>query len=76
LIAARFSADDRWYRAVVVRVTVDSYDETKIDVDVDFVDFGDFQIKSLNDTAVLQPQFLKLNFQAIRSTIANIQPVK
>lgn len=55
---------------------MDDYDDTKVDVDVDFVDFGDFQVKSLTDVAILHPQFLKLNFQAIKCAIANIRPAK
>lgn len=74
LVAARFSTDNNWYRARIVDISYDDYDEDETEIDIDFVDFGDWQRKRINDIAELESRFLKLNLQAIECSMANIKP--
>ena len=45
-------------------------------VEIDFADFGDCQRKPASDIFRLEKEFLKLNFQAVECSIANIKPAK
>ena len=47
LVASQIPSDNSWYRARVIEVIIpdDEYDETQIEVDIDFVDFGDCEIR-------------------------------
>eukprot|EP00095_Tigriopus_kingsejongensis_P000961 maker-scaffold83_size396513-snap-gene-1.19 protein:Tk00961 transcript:maker-scaffold83_size396513-snap-gene-1.19-mRNA-1 annotation:"tudor and kh domain-containing protein" len=74
LIAAQFEGDGRWYRAKVVKVIQDEYDEARVDLDLDFVDFGDCIRKPISEIRNLKTNFLRLNFQAIRCSLANTKP--
>ncbi|TRY76853.1 hypothetical protein TCAL_03528 [Tigriopus californicus] len=74
LVAAQFEADGRWYRAKVVKVIPDEYDESQISLDLDYVDFGDCIQKSISEVYNLRTTFLKLNFQAIQCSLARIEP--
>ena len=76
IVAAKNSMDGSWYRAKVANITIDDYDDSIVDVEVDFVDFGDFERKSLEDLCQIKPEFLQLKFQAIPSSMADIKPVK
>jgi hypothetical protein len=75
-VAAQQSTDDSWYRAKVMQIITDDYDESKIQVDVEIVDFGDCERKSLASLCQLKEDFLKLNFQAISVSMADIKPSK
>ena len=76
IVAAKNSMDGSWYRAKVANITIDDYDDSIVDVEVDFVDFGDFERKSPEDLCQIKPEFLQLKFQAIPSSMADIKPVK
>lgn len=75
LVAAKFPGDGQFYRAKVVDVSVDEYDEESAELDLDFVDFGDSGTAQKRDVFQLRTEFLKLSFQAIECCIHNIKPV-
>ena len=58
----------------MIEVILDDYDEAISMVDIDFVDFGDYQRKPVTDVADLRADFLKLPFQAIECTMADLKP--
>ena len=68
LVACKFSADLNYYRARVVAFK----DNT---VDLDFVDFGGIEEKSIGDVFEIKKDFLELKFQAIQCSMAHIWPV-
>jgi hypothetical protein len=74
LVTTQWPGDHQWYRAKVVQVFIDEYDETKVDIIADFVDYGDFDRKPLSDFCNLRPEFLKLSFQAIPCSLAFVEP--
>ena len=74
-MAACFPGDGQYYRAKITEVSVDGYDEGKVEVEVEFVDFGDLDKKSIKEVFELKTQFLKLNFQAIEASLHNVKPV-
>ena len=76
LVAAKYSTDENWYRAMVNKITIDDYDDSKVLLDIDFVDFGDFETKDLQEVCHLKEEFLKLKFQAIPATLADVKPIK
>ena len=45
-------------------------------VEIDFADFGDCQRKPASDIFRLEKEFLKLNFQAVECSMANIKQAK
>lgn len=74
LVAAQFTGDGQFYRAKVVDILADEYDENKIELNLDFIDFGDQGTKPKDEVFDLRMEFLKLNFQAIACSMANIKP--
>ena len=76
IVAARFSSDNKWYRARVVVVASDDYDDSLTEVDVDFVDFGDYERMLKSEVCKLLPEFLKLKFQAIDCSLAHVEPLQ
>lgn len=73
IVAARAS-DESWYRAKVVDVTPDDYDESQIEIAIEFVDYGGMDRKPLTDLFKLEDEFLQLDFQAISACMADIKP--
>ena len=89
VVASKFGSEDNYYRARVVSVKVkllycpvifmclllqeDSYDLSQSIVEVDFVDFGDAEEKHLSEIFEIKTDFLKLKFQAIQCSLANIR---
>jgi len=57
-----------------VSVKEDSYDFSSSTVELFFVDFGDIEEKNLSDLFELKTEYLKMKFQAIECTLANLQP--
>ena len=47
-----------------------------LQVDIDFVDFGDCLRKPVKDVFRLEKEFFGLGFQAIECSMANIKPDK
>ncbi len=76
VVAARWPGDDRWYRARVVEVVRDEYDDgAEPQLDVDFVDFGDCDKKNRGEVFDLRADFLRLSFQAIECCLAGVEPM-
>ncbi|XP_008547239.1 tudor and KH domain-containing protein homolog isoform X1 [Microplitis demolitor] len=67
-VAAKFSFDDRYYRAEVLSSTDDGYN-------VHFLDYGDHEIIEAKDIYELRTDFLSLRLQAVECCLANIKPV-
>ena len=76
VVATKSSTDGSWYRARVADIILDDYDDSKVCVEVDFVDFGDFESKSLHELCEIKKQFLKLKFQAIPASLADVKPAR
>ena len=76
LVASQISSDNNWYRARIIDVIVpeDEYDESQVEVDIDFVDFGDCERKPITGVFKLLNDFLNLNFQAIECCLADVVP--
>jgi len=62
-------SDEKWYRCQVV-----SYDEAKDSCDVKFVDHGGYTTVSVSDLRPLNPDFVRLPFQALEVYVAHISP--
>eukprot|EP00092_Neocalanus_flemingeri_P040197 GFUD01043784.1.p1 GENE.GFUD01043784.1~~GFUD01043784.1.p1 ORF type:complete len:738 (+),score=209.89 GFUD01043784.1:61-2214(+) len=73
IIACRFSSEESFYRAKVVAFKEDSYDVTRSTVDLDFVDYGDFEEKFISEVYEIRTDFLKLKFQAIQCSMAHLK---
>ena len=67
-VAAQYSGDDLWYRAVVTAVQ-------KSDVEVCFVDYGNRELVPFSKLRQLNPEFAKLPVQAIPCCLAEVAPV-
>lgn len=68
MVAAKFSYDNKWYRAEVIAIVEDSQCE------VYFVDYGDFEILSTDDVLELRTDMLSLRLQAVECSLANTKP--
>lgn len=75
LVAAQWQGDEKWYRAKVIKVIQDEYNEQLQKVDLDFVDFGDAETKNKEEVCELKTEFLKLNFQAIKCSLDGVKPM-
>ena len=73
IVACRFATEDSFYRAKVVAFKEDSYDISRSTVDLDFVDFGDYEEKCITEVYELRTDFLKLKFQAIQCSLAHLK---
>merc|ERR1719192_1446102 len=69
IVAARYSDENSYYRARVISFREDTYDISRSSVDLDFVDFGDAEEKSIGEVFSLKTNFLKLKFQAVECTL-------
>ena len=76
IVATKNLLDGTWYRAKVTNIVTDEYDDSIVDVEVDFVDFGDYESKSIQELCQIKQEFLKLKFQAIPASMAEIKPIK
>ena len=74
VVAAKNSSDGSYYRGKVLEVITDDYDESNVQVVLNFADFGVSETKSLDQCFYLQTQFRKLKFQAISCKLADIKP--
>ena len=73
IVATRFSDDPSYYRARVVAYTEDSYDCSLSTVDLDFVDFGDCEEKSILEVYEIKTDYLRLKFQAVQCSLAKLR---
>lgn len=68
MVAAKFSYDNKWYRAEVINVVEDSQYE------VFFVDYGDLEVLSIDNVFELRTDMLSLRLQAVECSLANTKP--
>ncbi|KAK0172744.1 hypothetical protein PV328_006023 [Microctonus aethiopoides] len=68
VVAAKFSFDNRWYRAEVNSFVGNGQYE------VFFVDYGDHDVMNLTDILELRTDFLSARLQAIECSLANVKP--
>lgn len=68
MVAAKFSYDNKWYRAEVVEVMDDS------ECEVFFVDFGDLEVLFIDNIFELRTDMLSLRLQAVECSLANTKP--
>ena len=67
--AARFSADRKWYRAVVTQTTAEQ-------VSVRFLDYGNEDVVTEGSVCSLDKKFVSLPCQAVHCQLANVQSAK
>ena len=53
----------------------DEYDSLESVVELDFVDFGDFEEKKITEVFQIRQDFLRLKFQAIPCSLAHVKQV-
>ena len=68
MVAAKFSYDNRWYRAEVIDIVEDSQCE------VYFMDYGDVETLSTDNVLELCTDMLSLRLQAVECSLANTKP--
>ncbi|KAM0736663.1 Tudor and KH domain-containing protein-like protein [Formica fusca] len=68
MVAAKFSYDNKWYRAEIITIVGDSQCE------VYYVDYGDIDIISTDDVLELCTDMLSLRLQAVECSLANTKP--
>ena len=69
LCAARFSSDDLYYRAEVIRINNNGL------IDVRFVDYGNKETVSFKDLHYLKHKFLTLPKQALSFCLSGVSPI-
>lgn len=74
MVAAPFPEEDQWYRAEVKNVKINDCNDNETQVNVYYVDYGDSELLSKSEICQLRTDFLKLRFQAIECSLANIKP--
>ncbi|XP_025267193.1 tudor and KH domain-containing protein homolog isoform X3 [Camponotus floridanus] len=67
IVAAKFSHDNKWYRAQVLSLG-------NFDCKVFYVDYGNVETIPINDVLELRTDMLCLELQAIECSLANIEP--
>ncbi|XP_029163809.1 tudor and KH domain-containing protein homolog [Nylanderia fulva] len=67
MVAAKFSCDNKWYRAEVIDIIKDSYE-------IYFVDYGDLEVLSIDNVLELRTDMLSLRYQAVECSLANVKP--
>ncbi|XP_059617572.1 tudor and KH domain-containing protein homolog [Phlebotomus argentipes] len=74
IVAAMFKWDNKWYRAEVVAILPNEFNDGKVVLDIYFVDYGDSAYVETNEIFQLRTDFLTLRFQAIECFLANVKP--
>lgn len=75
IVAAMFKWDNKWYRARIVAILPNEYNEADMVLDIYFLDYGDSAYVSPHEVFQLRPDFLTLRFQAIECFLANVAPL-
>lgn len=70
LVAATFPYDNKWYRAEVLNLDVNTSH-----AELYYVDYGDTDSLQCKDLYELRTDFLRLHFQAIECFLARVEPV-
>ena len=73
IVAAKFIDEDNFYRAKVVSIEENTYDFSQSTVELFYLDYGDCDQKQITEIYQLKTDFLRLNFQAIKVSLANIR---
>ena len=73
IVAAQFVDEENFYRAKVVSIEENSYDFNQSTVELFYVDYGDSDRKEITDIYELKTDFLRLKFQAIKVSLANVR---
>uniref|UniRef100_A0A1B0D8U1 Uncharacterized protein n=1 Tax=Phlebotomus papatasi TaxID=29031 RepID=A0A1B0D8U1_PHLPP len=74
IVAAVFKWDSKWYRAEVVAILPNEFNDGKVVLDIYFLDYGDSAYVETSEVYQLRPDFLTLRFQAIECFLANVKP--
>uniref|UniRef100_A0A6B2EDB9 Putative kinase anchor protein n=1 Tax=Phlebotomus kandelakii TaxID=1109342 RepID=A0A6B2EDB9_9DIPT len=74
IVAGMFKWDNKWYRAEVVAILPNEFQDGKVILDIYFVDYGDSAYVETSDVFQLRTDFLTLRFQAIECFLANVKP--
>jgi len=61
------------YVLEVVSFKRDEYDSAESLVDLDFVDFGDWEEKKITEVFQIRTDFLRLKLQAVRCSLAHVR---
>ena len=73
IVAAKFTEEENFYRAKIVSVEENTYDFSQSTVELFYLDFGDSDQKPITEIYQLKTEFLRLNFQAIKVSLANVR---
>lgn len=76
IVAAKFTEEENFYRAKIVSVEENTYDFSQSTVELFYLDFGDSDQKPITEIYQLKTDFLRLNFQAIKVSLANVRPAQ
>lgn len=63
IVAAMFKWDNKWYRAKVVAILPNEYNESDMVLDIYFLDYGDSTYVAQNEVFQLRTDLLTLRFQ-------------
>lgn len=74
MVAAPYPGDDKWYRAEVKNIKTNDCNDNETKVDLYYVDYGDSEFLNKSEIYQLRTDFLKLRFQAIECSLAEIKP--
>lgn len=74
MVAAPYPEDNKWYRAEVKTIKVNDCNDNEPQVDLYYVDYGDSEFLNKSEIYQLRTDFLKLRFQAIECSLAEIKP--
>ena len=74
IVAAKNTSDGSYYRGKVVEVIQNDYDESDVQVVLNFLDYGVSETKSRQECFFLPEEYLKLKAQAIHCKLADIKP--
>lgn len=75
IVAAMFKWDNKWYRARIVAVLPNEFNEADMVLDIYFLDYGDSAYVAPHEVFQLRADFLTLRFQAIECFLANVAPL-
>lgn len=73
MVAAKFSEDQKWYRAEIVAITDNAFGDGIV-CDLFYVDYGDNQYVFPKDVYALKKDFLGLKYQAMECFLAYVKP--
>lgn len=75
IVASQFKWDNKWYRARIVAILPNEFNEEGMVLDIYFLDYGDSAYVAPHEVFQLRADFLTLRFQAIECFLANVAPL-